>query len=87
MTPNIAVEAAGLVVMLDAAGRTIAELEQQVDRLTRAVDAERQQRIELTALLAQIRAECDTSSLTPQGDGNAHSEGHDRPHQARNGEG
>lgn len=38
-TPPLAVDAAGLVVMLDAAGRTIAQLEAENQRLRRLLES------------------------------------------------
>lgn len=54
--PAVVQHGTGLVVMLDAAGRTIADLEQRVEQLATALVAERQQRAELEALLAELRS-------------------------------
>lgn len=63
---DLGAQAPGLVVMLDAAGRTIAGLEDRVDQLTAALVAERQQRAELEQLLAQLRHSVDTPHVDPQ---------------------
>lgn len=59
-------QAVGLVVMLDAAGRTIADLEEQVEHLTTAIGAEQRLRRELEQLLAQARATIDVHPPTSQ---------------------
>lgn len=72
-------EAAGLVVMLDAAGRTIAELEHQVERLGQALAEERQQRRELADLLAAARQTAATADVPPSFTDGGEDETHDRP--------
>lgn len=70
-------QAPGLVVMLDQAGRTIATLEDRVEALTAALDAERAQRADLEQLLAQARAAMvDTRRVDPQTDASTDT----RPH-------
>lgn len=61
--PAVVEHGVGLVVMLDAAGRTIAQLEEQVDRLARAVAEERQLRLELTELLRAAREGAATADV------------------------
>lgn len=56
--PPVVEHGTGLVVMLDAAGRTITALEQRVDALTRALNAEREERAELARLLQEARNTC-----------------------------
>lgn len=56
---------AGLVVMLDAAGRTIAQLEHRVDQLGAALLAERQERQRIADLLAECRGECAATGDVP----------------------
>lgn len=61
-----AIESAGLVVMLDSAGRTISELEGRVEQLSAALVAERAGRLEAEHLLAELRATLDTPDVDPQ---------------------
>lgn len=80
--PAVAEQGAGLVVMLDAAGRTIAELEQRVDQLTAALIAERQERQRITALLEELRqapATGDVPHDTPDGAENGRHARHPSP--------
>lgn len=62
--PAIVTEAAGLVVMLDAAGRTIADLEHRVGTLERAVAQVSAERDALRIMLAEARA---TTDVPPTG--------------------
>ena len=73
--PAVVEHGTGLVVMLDAAGRTIAELEQRVEQLTAALIAERQERQRLAALLEELRASSPDAGDVP----------HDTPVGAENG--
>lgn len=61
--PPVVEHGAGLVVMLDAAGRTIATLEQRVEQLTAALLAERQERQRLTELLEELRHGANTTDV------------------------
>lgn len=72
--PAVVQHGTGLVVMLDAAGRTIAELEQRVEQLTAALLAERAERQRLTALLEELRQGADAADVP-----------HDTPADAENG--
>lgn len=74
--PAVVQHGTGLVVMLDAAGRTIAELEQRIDQLTAALLAERQERQRITALLEELRAPAPDAADVP----------HDTPVPAENGD-
>lgn len=73
--PAVAEAGAGLVVMLDAAGRTIAELERRVEQLTAALLAERAERQRIAALLEELRQGADAADVP-----------HDTPVPAENGE-
>lgn len=64
-----AIESAGLVVMLDSAGRTISDLEGRVEQLTATLVAERAARLEAEGLLAELRATIDTPDVDPRADG------------------
>lgn len=77
--PESATQAAGLVYLLDAAGRTIASLEQRIEGLEAALSAERAEREALTAALAGLRA--DTADVPPSGPTSGEHVDHDhRPH-------
>lgn len=67
LTSNPATTATGLVVMLDAAGRTILELEHRVEYLTAQVGQLAEERDSLRRLLDEARA---TTGVPPtHGDG------------------
>lgn len=75
--PPLGQQAAGLVVMLDAAGRTIAQLEERVERLTAAVSAEREARLRAERLLADLRSAADASDVPQQTPDPTDNDGHD----------
>ena len=78
--PAVVEHGVGLVVMLDAAGRTIAQLEQRIEQLTAAVVAERQDRQRLTALLEELRAVADAADVPHDTPTPAENGDHDRHH-------
>jgi prefoldin subunit 5 len=77
--PPVVEHGTGLVVMLDAAGRTIATLEQRVEQLTAALLAERQERQRLTELLEELRQGANTTDVPHDTPGGAENGDHDRP--------
>lgn len=55
-------DAPGLIIMLEAAGRTIAGLEARVEQLDADLVAERQERAALEDLLVELRTQPDDSA-------------------------
>lgn len=76
--PDVVHHGAGLVVMLDAAGRTIDQLERQVNRLTEALEQERRERLKLAALLESLRQAPDAAYVPPSDPIGDHHGTHDR---------
>lgn len=64
---HLGADAAGLVVMLDVAGRMVGGLEDRVALLEDALAAERRERARAEGLLARLRAYADTPDDRPPG--------------------